>query len=494
MKSKRPKILMIAPLPPPVHGSAMMTQYIKDSKTVNDRCKLDWINLSTSRTMSEIGKRSPVKLVRFAGSFFKTFGKLLTHRYDKAYIAITCHGGGFLKDAPFALLCKLFGLHLIIHQHNKGMSKDVDKPLFRTLLRMVYKNSTVVLLSWRLYPDIEKIVEKRQVIICPNGIPDAPRFPHKENKVPRILFLSNLLIDKGVLVLLDACKILKEKGYVFTCDFIGGETKEIDAQRFEKEVKKRGLDKKIFYLGPKYGEDKRNALAESDVFAMPTKYANECFPLVLLEAMQQGVPAVSSAEGGIPDIIEENKTGFISLGADAEELANKISILLEDDAIRERMGEASINRFEELFSIKKFEEAISEVLTNVKWGGVIPVRYLGKMYGDEKLRKIATSDIFALPTMYINETFGLVYVEAMQQGVCVVGTDEGGIPDVIEKGKTGMIVSKGMSLPLANALQKLIDNPDLRASLAESGYQKYMSDYRLSIFEERVTEILENEL
>ena len=52
----KPRILFIAPLPPPVHGSAMVSQYIKDSKLVNEAFECDFVNLSTSRRMDEIGK------------------------------------------------------------------------------------------------------------------------------------------------------------------------------------------------------------------------------------------------------------------------------------------------------------------------------------------------------------------------------------------------------------------------------------------------------
>ena len=95
----------------------------------------------------------------------------------------------------------------------------------------MYKNAKVILLSWHLFPDIEKVVKREDVMICPNGIKPTvnPDFQRTPNKIPHILFLSNLLIDKGVLVLLDALKLLKDKGYSFVCDFVGSETKDIDA-------------------------------------------------------------------------------------------------------------------------------------------------------------------------------------------------------------------------------------------------------------------------
>ena len=167
----KPRILFITPLPPPVHGSAMVSQYIKDSELIRGEFACDFVNLSTSRRMDEIGRGGVKKLLRFVGSFFMLFYKLLVHRYDLCYLAITCHGVGFLKDAPFVLLCKLFGRKVVIHQHNKGMSGCIERWPYRWLIPYVYKHTRVILLSWYLYPDIEKAVKREQVVICPNGIP-----------------------------------------------------------------------------------------------------------------------------------------------------------------------------------------------------------------------------------------------------------------------------------------------------------------------------------
>lgn len=367
MKSEKTKVLMIGTLPPPVHGSAMMTQYIKDSRLINSKFKLDWVNLSTSRSMDEIGVFSPKKILRFASSYFKTFFKLCTHKYKFCYLAITCHGSGFLKDAPFALLCKLFGYKIVIHQHNKGMSNDTNNALYKFLFKLVYRNAQVILLSERLYPDISEIVNHEQVVICPNGIPEVRKYPKHKNQIPKLLFLSNLIESKGVYVLLDACKILKEKGYVFTCDFVGGETQEINRGKFNQEVKARGLDDIIVYVGSKYGEEKHKKIADSEVLVLPT--SNDCFPLVLLETMMQAKPSVSTSIGGIPDIIKDGETGLIVKEKDPKDLATKISCLLENSELREKMGEASYQRFKQLYSLEKFEEAIYHILSNLKWGG-----------------------------------------------------------------------------------------------------------------------------
>ena len=364
---KMPRILFITPLPPPVHGSAMVSQYIKENKELRQGFNCDFVNLSTSRNIDEIGKRSIMKYVRFIGAYFITLWKLLTNRYALCYLAITCHGLGFLKDAPFVLLCKLFGRRVIIHQHNKGMSRCVDKKPYKWLLPLVYKNTTVILLSWHLYPDIEKVVKKEQIIICPNGIPEiTEKEQHFErnNDVPQLLFLSNLIPSKGVYTLLDACKILKDKGCQFVCNFIGGESKEITKDVFKKAVEERGINDAVIYHGPKYGKDKISYFTNSDIFVFPTFYNNECFPLVLLEAMQYKLPLVTTDEGGIADIVQNNYNGYICECENPMSLAKAIEDLLADKQKRVEFGENGYRLFKEKFTLEQFNKNIIEIFKN----------------------------------------------------------------------------------------------------------------------------------
>ena len=361
---KKPRILIITPLPPPVHGSAMVSQFIQKSRLIQETFDSDFVNLSTSRSMDEIGKRNVKKIFRFVGAYLTVLFKLLFHRYDLCYLAITCHGNGFLKDAPFVLLCKLFRRKIVIHQHNKGMSECVDKQPYRWLLPLVYKNTKVILLSWYLYPDIEKVVQKEQVVICPNGIPEVNSGEdyNRKHEIPHLLFLSNLIPSKGVFVLLDACKILKEKGYKFICNFVGGESKEITKDTFAKAVDDRGLNDVINYKGAQYGEDKAKAFLNTNIFIFPTFYYNECFPLVLLEAMQWSLPIVSTEEGGIPDIVRDGESGFVCMRKDANSVAEAIGRLIDDPQLRHDMGEQGFQRYKRYFTLEKFEENFVGIL------------------------------------------------------------------------------------------------------------------------------------
>lgn len=86
MLENNTKILFVCPMPPPVHGSSMVSQSIKESSVLNDEFEMDFVNLSTSRTMEEIDKRSwslyARKAVRFIGAYAKTLWLLTTRKYD----------------------------------------------------------------------------------------------------------------------------------------------------------------------------------------------------------------------------------------------------------------------------------------------------------------------------------------------------------------------------------------------------------------------------
>lgn len=161
-------------LPPPVHGQSMVCQQIRQSEVINSLFDCRYVNLSASRTADEVssyGLRQVIrKIGRLAEAFLQTLLHLIIFHPDTCYLTITCHGIPFLKDAPFVLLCKMFGCKIVLHQHNKGMAIYAHKPIYRQILRLVYRNATVILLSWRLYDDIADIVKQEQVNICPNGL------------------------------------------------------------------------------------------------------------------------------------------------------------------------------------------------------------------------------------------------------------------------------------------------------------------------------------
>ena len=209
------KVLFILHVPPPVHGSAVIGMQIKQSSIINSEFNCHFINLGTSRSINEIGKKEFFKLLRFVSILFKVLFQLIIFRSKHCYFAITAKGPAFYKDAFIIIFLKIFRVKLIYHFHNKGVSLRQDKWFDNLLYRIIFVNSELILLSKFLYPDVQKYFSKEDIYFCPNGIPDKARnnlghFCKDKDSLVNILFFSNLIESKGVYILLEACEILKQ--------------------------------------------------------------------------------------------------------------------------------------------------------------------------------------------------------------------------------------------------------------------------------------------
>lgn len=368
----KPTILFILHLPPPVHGAAMVGKYIHDSSVINEAFDCHYINLTTARDLADIGKAGMKKLTRFCVLLKQIRREVKRLRPGLVYVTPNACGGAFYKDFIVVQMLKRMGCRVVVHYHNKGVATRQNRLLDNFLYKRFFKDLKVILLAETLYQDVRKYVSRDDVYICPNGIPETlseEPAAGRNNKIPHLLFLSNLLESKGVLVLLDACRILKDKGYSFVCDFVGGETSEIDAARFAREVESRGLNKLVVYQGRKYGDDKRTFFENSDIFVFPTFYRNETFGLVNLEAMEWKLPVVSTDEGGIPDVVKDGENGLICKKRDAESLSCCIERLLDSKELRVKLGEDGYLKFKRQFTLQAFERKCHQVLTDVISGG-----------------------------------------------------------------------------------------------------------------------------
>lgn len=482
-------------MPPPVHGAAMMGKYIHDSKLINESFECHYINLTTAKNLEDIGHLRLGKVFDFLHLLQHIWKAVKAIRPDLVYITPNAKAPAFYKDYIVVQLIKQTGCKVILHYHNKGVATRQNLWGDNQLYKRFFKGVKVILLADALYPDMQKYVKREDVYICPNGIPDATdgKEPTAErhNKIPHILFLSNLLICKGVLVLLDALKILKDKGYSFICDFVGGETDDLNAKSFSEEVKKRGLNEIAIYHGKKYGKEKESMFANADIFTLPS--LNEAFPLVNIEAMQNKLPIVSTNVGGIEDEVENGENGFITKAGSSQMLAQALGALIDDKELRQKMGEKGYEKYKELFTKDKFESNIKAVLSDCM-GGVVLTNYFGKRYGEDKTPFLKNADIFCFPTFYPNECFPLVLLEAMQHGIACISTNEGGIPHIIDEGKNGFMVPKQDPIALADAISRLITDRELCRKMGEFGLEKYQNEFTLDKFEERFVGILKSEL
>ena len=138
---------------------------------------------------------------------------------------------------------------------------------------------------------------------------------------------------------------------------------DIDKQQFECKLQELQLEDCVHYVGEKFGNEKGDFFSAADIFVHPT--LNDCFPLVLLEAMQYSLPVISTYEGGIPDIVDDTLTGFLIPKNDIQALVGKLELLIENADLRLQMGRVARQKFERDFKSDKFEIRMTTILRQV---------------------------------------------------------------------------------------------------------------------------------
>lgn len=367
MKDRKKNILFLLHTPPPVHGSSLVGKAIKDSNVINNQFHSRYINLLLSRKVDDSGKIKTSKTFRFVIIWFHLFGKLIHKKPELCYFALTTTGSGFRKDVLLVFLLRLFRVRILYHIHNRGIVNEKKTWLNKSLYRYVFKKQYVILLSENLYYDVEAYVPRSKVLYCPNGIkdfqPTTELLSIPEIRPFNILFFSNLLAEKGVFVLIDACAKLRDKGLYFRCDFVGGEA-DITEDQFNKYVQQKGLVEQVRYLGKKYGNLKEMTFEQADVFVLPSKC--DCFPLVILEAMQHRLPVITTNEGGMPDMVEDGYNGYLLQHYDdVETLSDKLEYLFNRPDLCIELGLNGRMKYEENFTLEIFEQRLLSILQKV---------------------------------------------------------------------------------------------------------------------------------
>lgn len=359
------KVLFIMHMPPPVHGAAMMGKYIHESRVINEAFDCRYFNLTLAKNLQDIGKGGIRKLLDFIRQLGKIRKEVRSFQPDLCYVTPNAKGGAFYKDFVVVMMLKAMGQKVVVHYHNKGVATRQDKVLDNWLYQHFFKKLKVILLAKPLYQDICNYVNEKDVYFCPNGIPVQQVLPARINHGGfNILFLSNMMEEKGVWDLVEACRILKEKGKKFHCHFVG-KWSDISEDEFQQKIQLLNLENCISACGARYGSDKEEFFNEADVFVFPTYYNNECFPLVLLEAMEHELPCISTLEGGIASIIDEGRTGYVVERKNPQALAEKIERLMEQPALCKAMGIAGKEKLNREFTLDKFECKLRDILQEI---------------------------------------------------------------------------------------------------------------------------------
>ncbi len=188
-----------------------------------------------------------------------------------------------------------------------------------------------------------------------NGI-DLKRFhPSKARHTQNhFLAVGRLVEKKGFAYLIEACRYLEGRGHHFRCTIIGDGPQR---EALSRQIKDTGLANVVSLVGEKSQQQVMSAMENACAFILPCVVSStgdrDGLPTVLLEAMAMGLPTISTRVAGIPEIIDNGKTGILVNPESAGELCEAMEGLLLNPELQLQMGSAGRQKAERDFDLRK---------------------------------------------------------------------------------------------------------------------------------------------
>ncbi len=284
-------------------------------------------------------------------------------------VVIICPAFGklaFAKDAGFTLLAGwVFRRRVIWWVHPTGMDRlllsagRVGRAVIRWVSSLVHR---VIVVGHAQRHEFDGLVESERIGTIHNGVRadnySLDRFANRS--VVTVTFVSNLEVTKGWQDLLEAATIICRRRGGVSFEFHGNPGRDAPLQTVNQAFARAGFPDRIRYCGPAYGPEKHAALDAADIFCFPTYL--DSFGLVNLEAMNAGLPIVSTAYSSIPEVVTDGEGGFLVEPRDVATLVGSLERLIENSALRRTMGAYNQARFYDKFSEVAFSRRWLELL------------------------------------------------------------------------------------------------------------------------------------
>lgn len=291
--------------------------------------------------------------------------KLTFCKYDVVILNPSLRGKAIFRDALFLFISSIFKVKVITFFH--GWSEEVAEKIELNPDRFVKyygKSDAFFVLSKKIENKMRHWGIDKDIFITTTKVDDkllSYKVPKcKEKSTKTILFLGRVEEYKGIFIVIESFKLLKERFSNIELIIAGDGSKLFDCKKIVSEQKILGVK----FLGNIKDSDVANAFASSDVYVLPS--FSEGLPTSMLEAMAFGLPVITTPVGGIPEIFEVGEMGYLLDGYKPEELSDKISQIIIDDDKSDKMSqynkEYANNHFLASIVSKKIEQSVRNVL------------------------------------------------------------------------------------------------------------------------------------
>jgi glycosyltransferase involved in cell wall biosynthesis len=239
----------------------------------------------------------------------------------------------------------------------------------RTFSRYTFKRADKIIVHTKTYGATSRTLWNFDEAVIPSAV-NPQRFSkdldfskieekHGLSQKKVVLFVGRLVGHKGIDYLIDSATLTPEDvRYI-----IVGSGPYLD--KLKKRVRLKKVDKKVIFTGKVPFDDIPRYFAACNVFVLPSISRLEAFGLVILEAMASSKPVIVSNIPGVTEVVAEDVQGLHVEPMNAEDLAEKINILLSDEQMQRRMGDAGRKKVEEEYTWDKVVGQIEEVYSGV---------------------------------------------------------------------------------------------------------------------------------
>jgi glycosyltransferase involved in cell wall biosynthesis len=357
-------VIILGKIPPPYFGPAIGTEIILNSELKNS-FNLFHIDTRLNKSVSTIGKFSIRKVFQTI-NILKNYLKHLRNKKAKlVLIPISQETAGLLKDSIFIIFGKLFRKKVILHLRGSSLLKWYNsrnsfwKIWFK---RVVSRADAAIVLGEKLRYIFKPFLPEQRIFTVHNGgnfiIPEKP----EKLEVISVLYVGNLMPAKGIEDLLMALKNLGERPNISLN--VMGEWTDSGFEKHCKEIVRSQDDIPVTFLSPKTGIEKMKLYSEADIFVFPPRMP-EGHPWVIIEAMAAGLPIITTDQGAIAESVLNGINGFIVEHSRPEQIADRLSVLVNESFLRERMGLESKKLYKEKFTEEKMVENLKRVFDTV---------------------------------------------------------------------------------------------------------------------------------